>query len=121
MKALLWLSLVGLLLCKIARADQSKAVAMGAGTFTCAEFARDYAQNPDYVIMLYATWAQGWMSGFNYSDTAMARDLNSMSVDQQQRYLTSYCSQHPLNEFYKAVRDLYSKLAPLHSDSVGGK
>ena len=59
-------------ICGIAwgQTTNSKADAiMGPGSVTCGKFAADYRQNPDQVDNLFFTWAQGFMSGFNITET----------------------------------------------------
>ena len=53
------------------------------------------------------------MSGENYTQFAIDgqyRDLEAMTMEAQQKSLASYCDEHPMAEFVKAVLDLYGKL-----------
>jgi hypothetical protein len=38
------------------------------------------------------------------------RDLQAMTVEEQQQSLREYCDKHPMATFSKAVLDLYNKL-----------
>jgi len=53
------------------------------------------------------------MSGENTKQFAIDgqyRDLGAMTVEAQTQSLTSYCNEHPMAQFVKAVLDLYGKL-----------
>ena len=85
----------------------------GAGITSCATFAEQYRSSPQVVELVYFTWAQGFMAGMSATDvkaTGRARDLSSMTTDEQKGYLRSYCDAHPLSEYMYAVWDLYTKL-----------
>jgi hypothetical protein len=88
----------------------------GAGITSCATFAeqyRSYRSSPEVVELVYFAWAQGFMAGLNATDikaTGRARDISSITSDEQKGYLRSYCDAHPLSEYMYAVWDLYMKL-----------
>jgi hypothetical protein len=87
---------------------------MGPGSVTCSKFAADYRQNPDQVDNLFFTWAQGFMSGFNITETTGTyRDMTAVPIDAQKKFILNYCDQHPSLEYAKAVMELYHKKLPL--------
>ena len=93
-----------------ARADN---VFVGAGALSCGDLARRYRESPGIFEAVYFAWAQGFMSGLNASDvraSGKARDLSSMTTDEQRRRLRIYCDAHPLADSFAAVLDLYKEL-----------
>ena len=87
---------------------------MGPGSVTCGKFAADYRQNPDQVDNLFFTWAQGFMSGFNITETTGSyRDMTAVPIDAQKKFILNYCDQHPSLEYAKAVMELYHYKLPL--------
>ena len=90
-------------------ASATDVMGRGAGAHTCAEFAQDYARNPDTVEVLYFSWAQGYMTATNVAIAAATntyRDLGG-SVADQQAHIRSYCDAHPLAAYSDAVMNLY--------------
>jgi hypothetical protein len=87
---------------------------MGPGSVSCGKFAADYRQNPDQVDNLFFTWAQGFMSGFNITETTGSyRDMTAVPIDAQKKFILNYCDQHPSLEYAKAVMELYHYKLPL--------
>ena len=87
---------------------------MGPGSVTCGKFAADYRQNPDQVDNLFFSWAQGFMSGFNITETTGTyRDMTAVPIDAQKKFILNYCDQHPSLEYAKAVMELYHYKLPL--------
>jgi hypothetical protein len=83
-------------------------VAQGAGTVSCTTFAKT-----EITELGFFHWAQGFMSGLNASDaraSGRARDLSSMTPEDQQRFLRNYCKEHPLADYLQGVLELYSQL-----------
>jgi hypothetical protein len=88
---------------------------MGLGSSSCSKFAELMRMSPDRTESEYFDWAQGFMSGMNLirlSSTPRipSKNLNSMSVDAQKRYLRNYCDQHPLSDLVKGILELYDSL-----------
>ncbi len=104
---------VAALFCMPERAIAEGIILRGAGTRTCAEFARNYAANPKYFEDLYFTWAQGYMSAENQMFHEMGsekyKDLGG-DVDVQTLSIRLYCDRHPLALYKQAVDDLFLKL-----------
>ena len=93
---------------------------MGPGSVTCGKFAADYRQNPDQVDNLFFTWAQGFMSGFNITETTGTyRDMTAVPIDAQKKFILNYCDQHPSLEYAKAVMELYHYKLPLKKTPPG--
>ena len=58
--------------------------AKGVGVATCTEFAEKYKADPNLAETIYFSWAQGFMSGWNYkllylNQPVYARDLSLCS------------------------------------------
>jgi hypothetical protein len=88
--------------------------AAGPGIFSCTEYANIYRGDPKFAENHWFAWAQGFMSGLNFAaigQTGISMNLNSMSIDQQQRALRAYCNDHPLANYIDAVLDLYNRLS----------
>jgi hypothetical protein len=102
--------LTSLLSVNLAEAKESH-TSMGIGVYSCAQFAKDYQRDPTLRGNFYFFWAQGWMSGFNASKVVKEmRDLNSMEVGEQERFIRNYCNDHPLKDYKDAVLSLYLEL-----------
>jgi hypothetical protein len=89
------------------------AAAIGVGATTCNEFAQKYKQDPELAETVYFSWAQGFMSGWNYELLALnqpIQNLSSQSLRQQQAFVRNYCNQKPLAPFSEAVLKLYQTL-----------
>src|SRR5262249_42461238 len=88
---------------------------MGAGTRSCAVFARTYKDKPKTAGMIYFSWAQGYMSGVNLAAGINNKDyrpanLNAMTVAAQQRYIRDFCDRNPLKDFREAVDTLLGNI-----------
>jgi hypothetical protein len=92
--------------------------ARGVGGTSCAKFAELYRGQPEFTNTVYASWAQGFMSGWNFSTMAehkTHRELGAQSAETQMAYIRNYCDSHPLAPFLKAVLDFYLTL-PVRKD-----
>jgi hypothetical protein len=92
---------------------------MGAGTRSCAVFARTYKEKPKSADMIYFSWAQGYMSGVNRTAGANNKDfrpanLNAKSVGAQRKFIREFCDRNPLKDYREAVDAL---LADIRSKS----
>ena len=66
--------------------------------------------------LLYFSWAQGWMSGWNLAQMDQkkpAQDLVSRPVDDQRSFLKTWCGLHPAELYMKAVYYLYVTFQPV--------
>src|SRR4026208_1573045 len=93
---------------------------MGAGTKSCAVFARTYKDKPKTAEMIYFSWAQGYMSGVNVAAGINNRDvrsanLNAMPVTAQQRYIRDFCARNPLKDYRDAVDALLGEIRSMKS------
>jgi hypothetical protein len=71
---------------------------MGAGTQTCTAFANWYRKDASLAENVYFAWAQGFMSALNIArlnNGTESKNLIAMSIDQEMRYLRTYCNDHP--------------------------
>ncbi len=89
-------------------AEQMAARGVGAGS--CAEYGQFYKTDPRGTDRIYTSWAQGFMSGWNFSTLPKYRELATKSVDAQMQHIRLYCDAHPLVPFVSAVMDLYISL-----------
>jgi hypothetical protein len=106
--ATLFLSALG----GVAAAQQAGAVS-GAGTSSCAEFAKLYRQNPEATESYFFFWAQGFLSGLNLGLLAAKRplhDLAAWSFNDQKARIRQFCDQRPLLTYNHAVLDLFTAL-----------
>jgi hypothetical protein len=84
---------------------------MGVGAHTCGEFAADYKRHPEATEEVYSFWAQGLMSGINFSLGSLGQPqykFGVKSTKERQAHIRWYCEQHPLGEYIDAVLDLFS-------------
>ena len=84
--------------------------ARGVGTGTCAEYGQFFKRDPKATDRFYASWAQGFMSGWNFSTLPKFRELGTMSAESHMQHIRLYCDEHPLVPFVRAVMDLYYSL-----------
>ena len=96
---------------------------MGAGTKSCAVFARTYKDKPKTADMTYFSWAQGYMSGVNLAAGINNKDyrpanLNAMTVAAQQRFIRDFCDRNPLKDFREAVDTLLGNIRSTKSGIV---
>jgi hypothetical protein len=83
----------------------------GVGAISCGKIAQGYQRNPTQTEGIMMSWAQGFMSGMNANlPPGQYRDLQAMTLEEQERGLRGYCDEHPMAEFVKAAIDLYGKL-----------
>jgi hypothetical protein len=94
-------------------------IARGVGSASCSEYAQLYKADPKSADVVYATWAQGFMTGFNFSTMSESngyRDLAAKSVDTLNAHVRQYCNAHPLARFLAAVTDFFGTLPVRHTD-----
>jgi hypothetical protein len=93
-------------------ASAKEAVATGLGSYTCSQYAQMYRNDPQHTDIAFGSWAQGFMSGLNWSlmDQKMYRNLGEETADDAFFAFRQYCDAHPLATFVQAVLDHYSKL-----------
>jgi hypothetical protein len=105
----------GLSVLSSTNATAQQYVSMGAGTKSCAVFARTYKEKPKSADTIYFSWAQGYMSGVNRTAGADSKDfrpanLNAMSVAAQQRFIREFCDRNPLKDYREAVDALLANI-----------
>jgi hypothetical protein len=95
---------------------------IGSGTQTCSQFAKSYqlgkrlqqVENIRLNVMdeIFFSWAQGFFTGLNtvpiMTKYGRPRDLSSIPVEQQQRFLRDYCDKHPQASYMEGVTLLYN-------------
>ena len=95
--------------------DEKEYALVGAGTFDCAHFANMYRGDPTFAENMFFNWAQGFMSGLNAAQidaNGNSVNLNSMTTEEQQSAIRSYCNAHPLAPYIHAIMDLYQRFPP---------
>jgi len=89
---------------------REKGTIAGAAWVSCAEFAKEYQQNPQATEVIYFTWAQGYMSGLNDSLFFNRKNLRGWQLEQQKQHIRAFCDKNPLKNVVFAIRDLFSNL-----------
>ena len=92
---------------------QAHAVGKGAGTASCAEYAKAYQMSPDQTEDHFLSWAVGYMSGINFITGNMSGtswDLAAKTPNEMKRYLRQYCNDHPLADYADGVAELMKSL-----------
>lgn len=86
--------------------------ARGVGSTSCAKFTEINKTDPGFVDLVFASWAHGFMSGWNFSTLQQRqyRDLRARSSESLMTGIRTYCDSHPLATFAKAVVEVYSSL-----------
>jgi hypothetical protein len=87
--------------------------ARGFGSFSCAEFTKQYKADPKFFGALYTAWAQGFMSGRDFELIAKSntyRDLDGKSPEEADEYVRQYCDAHPQESFLQAVSSFFATL-----------
>jgi len=84
----------------------------GVGTTSCSQYAQLYKADPKVTEQVFAAWAQGFMTGFNFSTVREHhfRDMSAKTVEAQNAHVRLYCSAHPLASYVQAVLDFFSTL-----------
>jgi hypothetical protein len=86
----------------------------GVGTSSCSEVLRYYSKaNPAGVELVFFSWAQGFMAGWNVGladQKDLKIDLSMMNDDDQKKYLREYCDQHPMKKYVDGVVALMGQI-----------
>jgi len=99
------------LLAAAASANAADYPLMGVGSRTCGQFGSAYQKFPQVAENDFFSWAQGFMSGLNMAlSTGERKNLAGKPIEEEQSILRQYCNDHPLDDFYRAVYNLYSDL-----------
>jgi hypothetical protein len=88
----------------------------GLGLSSCGEFAQMYQADPKGAEVAFSSWAQGFMTGYNFAqEDNTYRDLGARTFAQMQSDIRQYCDRHPLGSYLDAVGDFLAKLPVLQS------
>jgi hypothetical protein len=101
-------------LAPVSAAFAEPAAGLGVGTYTCAEAARA-VRNDKELDLIYFSWAQGWMTGWNLAQMNAELptvDLNARSLPDQRAFIKSYCASHGDGLYMDAVHQLYLSMKP---------
>jgi hypothetical protein len=104
---------VAILFC-MANSAHATSEAAGVGVRTCAQFAKDYQNNPVNAELVYNNWGLGWLSGMNAAVQAVGkpqRDLAGMSFEDKKRFMREYCDNHPLQLYLMGVLEMFGSLS----------
>lgn len=85
----------------------------GAGTAKCSDFLKFYQTGSSSDVLVFLSWAQGYMSGLNAADMRSGghgRDLSSISTEDEQQFLHDYCQEHPTDDVASASINLYKQM-----------
>lgn len=86
-------------------------ILIGAGRNTCANFSKDYKENPEIFEKFYFSWAQGFMTAINFSiENNQMLSLDVFSTEVQMSHIRSFCADKPLRSYMDAVFDLLVKI-----------
>ncbi len=88
------------------------AAGQGVGTYTCAEASRAIRADRS-LDLLYFSWAQGWMTGWNLAQmnaNLPTVDLTALSLENQRAFIKAYCVQHTNGLYMDAVYKLYQAM-----------
>ena len=87
---------------------------MGLGAQTCVQFNNDYRIATEEVGFAYFAWAQGFLSGMNYQlmqpYDKWNVNLGLISIKDEWQLIRNYCTEHPFESYYDAVRDVYKRV-----------
>jgi hypothetical protein len=95
----------------------AEADAEGLGIHSCAKFAKDFQEDPQYIELAYFHWATGFLTAANVSAQVAnqpRRDLSAMSGGEQRQFLRRYCNEHPLGNYIDGVVELWASLPLFH-------
>ncbi len=87
----------------------------GAGTAKCSDFLKFYTSGSNTDVLVFLSWAQGYMSGLNAADMRYGghgRDLSSISTEDEQQFLRDYCAEHTGDDIASASINLYKQMRP---------
>lgn len=85
---------------------------MGAGTTSCAHFAKRYASDGATAEIIFFSWAQGYISGINMMSATTNKTFKNMADDtkSQMAKIRRYCNEHPLADYSDAVLDVVQSM-----------
>jgi hypothetical protein len=101
----------------VACAKEKQADKAGAGTMSCAKYAKAYqiARETD---LGFLSWAQGYITGINAGMEDAYFDLGAKDPEETLRFLQKYCNDHPLAYFRDAVMELAKSLPRVKRDDA---
>lgn len=101
-------TIVSLLIATEAIADDKRIVS-GVGVSTCKEFLEIVSAESTPAILVFFSWAQGFMAAQNidkYKTNKTYRSIDG-TIELQQEFLRQYCKGYPDNYFSNAVQKMY--------------
>jgi hypothetical protein len=84
----------------------------GVGTTSCSQYTQLYKANPKVTEQVFAAWAQGFMTGFNFSTVRERhfRDMTANTIEAQNEHIRLYCNAHPSASYVQAVLGFFATL-----------
>lgn len=107
MKRLLLATAMVVAMSGAAKADTM--IVMGAGFMSCLQFNVLNRQSRGEAQEAFFYWAQGFMSGLNMGRVVAGqfpKNLASIDLDDQERFLLGYCAAHADKQYMDAVIEL---------------
>jgi hypothetical protein len=71
---------------------------LGVGAHYCGQYTKAYEENPTLAEALHYEWTLGFISALNgvtNLGNGSYRDIFAISQEEQQRFLRSWCNDHP--------------------------
>jgi hypothetical protein len=104
-----------LLVSVVASAQTTQVVVRGAGTSSCADFAKLYKQAPKTAEDLFVSWAFGYWSGINVQLLNEHKPLRNVagSYESMSLFLRTECDRRPLVPFVTIVNDHFTSAPQL--------
>jgi hypothetical protein len=93
--------------------------AAGLGLVSCAVFAKEYGNSPDYAETMWFSWLQGYMSGMNavlkFNGQAR-RNLGGVTPEEKKQFVRRFCNAHPLDYYITGAKLLFLSLPVVSED-----
>jgi hypothetical protein len=87
----------------------------GAGMVPCAVYAKSYQQQPEMTDLVYGSWLDGFLTGFNggiaaHNQQFQRIDLSGMDRSHRNDFTRDYCNRNPLSTFMQGALELMAVL-----------
>ena len=87
----------------------------GAGNVPCAVYAKSYQQQPEMTDVVYGSWLEGFLTGFNGAIAAQNNqfqriDPSGMDRNRRNDFMRDYCSRNPLATYLQGIIEMMAVL-----------